>query len=137
MTAVDDCAGSTPLPSARSAQRPLERGGREVLDRQREDVAVGAEALEGPGQVGLNGDADRATGRDDAEQDAGAVGALGAAGEEHVEAELGDGLELALGGRVVDRDVGIVEEPDVELIRPGREPSRGQRVSLRRTHVLC
>ena len=32
---------------------------------------------------------------------------LGAAGEEHVEAWLGDVLKLAFGGRVVDRDVRI------------------------------
>jgi hypothetical protein len=94
------------------ARYALERGGRELLERQREDVAVGAEALEGPGQVGLRRARRGAAGRDDAEQDAGAVGALGAAGEEHVEAELGDVLELALGGRVVDGDVGVVDEAE-------------------------
>jgi len=56
------------LSRTRSTQCPIERGGREVLDRQREDVAVGAEALECPGQGGLDWDADRATGGDDAEQ---------------------------------------------------------------------
>ena len=53
-----------------------------------------------------------ATSGDDAEQNAGPVRALGAAGEEHVEAELGDVLEQALGGRVVDRDARGVDEAE-------------------------
>lgn len=97
---VRACASSAPSACA------LERGGRELLDGEREDVAVGAEALEGPGEVRLDRHADGAAGGDDAEQDARAVGALGAAGEQHVEAELGEVLELALGRRVVDRYVG-------------------------------
>ena len=63
----------------------LEGRGRHVLEFETEDVAVGAEALKGPGQEGLDGYADRATGRNDAKQDTGAVGPLGAAGEEHIE----------------------------------------------------
>ena len=64
-----------------SAEGALERGGRELIDRQAVDVTVSAEALEGPGQVGLHWHADRATRGDDAEQDARTVRALGAAGE--------------------------------------------------------
>lgn len=63
------------MPGRRACRRPvqsraLERGGRELLDRQRDDVVVGPEALEGPRQVGLDWDADGAAGRDDAEQHA-------------------------------------------------------------------
>ncbi|MGH3146826.1 MAG: hypothetical protein ACRDTR_13605 [Rubrobacter sp.] len=61
---------------------------------------MGAEAFEGPGEISLDGDTDGSTGSDDAEQDTGAVSALGAAGEEHVETELGKVLKLALRGRV-------------------------------------
>ena len=61
--------------------------------------------------------------------------ALGAAGEKHVEAELGDGLELALRGRVINGDVGVVEKAEqrgaVTLVVPdgggqrlGRQESR-------------
>ncbi len=78
-------------------------------------------------EVGLHGDADGAAGRDDAEQHARPVRALGAAGEEHVEAQLGDVLELALGGRVVDGDVGVVDEAEegvaVALVVADRRPS--------------
>lgn len=42
-----------------------------------EDVTVSAETLEGPGEVGLHGHPDGAAGRDDAQQHAGAVRALG------------------------------------------------------------
>ena len=45
---------------------------------------MGAEALEGPGQVGLDGNADRPARGDEAEEDAGSVRALGAAREEDV-----------------------------------------------------
>ena len=76
---------------------------------------MSAEALEGPGEAGLHGHADGAAGRDDAQQNAGAVGALGAAGEEHIEAQLGDVLKLALGGGVVDGDVGVVDEAEEGL----------------------
>lgn len=64
-----------------SGERGLEGGRGHLLDGQAEYVAVGAEALEGPGLVRLDGDADGATGRDDTEQDASAVRARGAAGE--------------------------------------------------------
>ena len=74
-----------------SALGALERGGRHVLEREAEQVTMGAEPVEDPGEVGLDGDPDGGASGDDAEQDAGAMGALGAAGEEHVEAELGDG----------------------------------------------
>lgn len=40
------------------------------------------------------------------------MGAFGAACEEHVHAELNHVLELALGGRVVDGDLGIVDEAE-------------------------
>ena len=63
---------------------------------------------------------------------------VGAAGEQHVEAELGDVLELALGGGVVDRDVGVIDEAEqrvaVELVVAdgdgeglGRQERRGDR----------
>lgn len=60
----------------------------------------------------MYGDALGAAAGDDAEQDALAVSALGAAGEEHVETELRDVLKLALGRRVVDRDLGVVDEAE-------------------------
>jgi DNA replication protein DnaC len=85
-------------------------GGRDLLEVEPEVLSMRAESVEGPGEVGLHGDAERATRRDDAEEDARAMRALGAAGEEHVEPELREGLELALRGRVVDRDRGVVDE---------------------------
>ena len=68
-------------------------------------------------RVGLRRHADGTARRDDAEQDAGAVRALGAAGEEHVEAQLGDVLKLALGGRVVDGHFCVVDEAEERLPR--------------------
>src|ERR1041384_8848930 len=59
----------------------LECGGGERLEREVEDVAVGAEAFEGPGEVGLRWDAQGTAGSDDAEQDAGSMRAFGAAGK--------------------------------------------------------
>ena len=59
---------------------------------------MGTETLEGPREIGLRWNPLCAAGSDDAEQDAGAVCSLGATGEEHVESELSDVLELALGG---------------------------------------
>jgi hypothetical protein len=47
----------------------------------------------------LRRDSQSAAGGDDTEQDAGAVSAFDAAGEEHVESKLRDVLELALSGR--------------------------------------
>src|SRR5690606_26118589 len=96
----------------RSTERLLECGRRHLFEPEAEDVAMRAETIEGPGEVRLRGDAESAAGRDDPEEDARAMRALGAAGEEHVEAELGDVLELVLGGGVVDRDVGIVDEAE-------------------------
>ncbi|GAB4111707.1 MAG: hypothetical protein OHK0013_47830 [Sandaracinaceae bacterium] len=55
-------------------------------------LAMRAEAVEGPSKVGVRGHADRATRRNDAEQDARSVRALGAAGEERLEPELREGL---------------------------------------------
>lgn len=82
-------------PAGGSGEHQLEGGGRHGLEREVEDVAVGAVALAGPSEGGLHGHADGATGGDAAKQDAGSVGPLGSAGEEPVEAQLGDGLELA------------------------------------------
>jgi Tetratricopeptide repeat len=96
----------------RSTEDLLEGGGRDVFERESEDVAMGPETVEGPGEIGLDGHGESTAGRDDAEKDAGAVCALGASGEEHVESELGDVLELALGGRVVDGNVGVVDESE-------------------------
>jgi hypothetical protein len=93
---------ATAARASTSGQGLLERRGRDVLEREIEDGAVGAEAFEGPREVRLDRNALGAAGCDDAEEDAGAVRALGAAGEEDVEAELRDVLELALGRRVVD-----------------------------------
>ena len=76
---------------------------------------MGAEPLEGPGQVGLRRDAQGTAGSDDPEQNAGTVSAFSAAGEEHVESELGDILEVALGGRVVDGDERIIDEAEERL----------------------
>ena len=80
----------------------LERRRSQFFEREVEDIAVRSEALEGPSEVGLGGDAQCTAGGDDAEEDAGTMRSFGAAGEEHVESELGDVLELALGGRVID-----------------------------------
>ena len=76
---------------------------------------MSAEALEGPGEVGLHRHAHGAAPREDAEQYACAVGALCAASEEHVEPQLGDVLKLALSGGVVDGDVGVVDEAEERL----------------------
>ncbi len=59
-----------------SGEGRFEGGGRHLVEAEPEDLTMGAVALEGPGEVGLHGDADRATGCDDAEEDAGAVRAL-------------------------------------------------------------
>ncbi len=88
----------------------LERCGGQLFEREIEDVAVRAESFEGPGEVSLGRDAERAAGGDDAEEHTSAMRPFGAAGEEHVETELGDVLELALGRRVVYWDEGIVDE---------------------------
>ena len=71
-----------------------------------------AESVERPREVGLDRDADCAACRDDAEEDAGAMGALCAAGKEHVEAEPGDVLKLALGRVVVDGHLGVADEAE-------------------------
>ncbi len=52
------------------------------------------------------------TSGDDSEQDGSSVGAFRAASEEHVEPELREVLELALGGRVVDRHLRVVDESE-------------------------
>lgn len=86
-----------------------------------------AEAREGPGQVGLHGDDDRAAGGDNAQEHAGAVRALAAAGEEDVEAQLGDVLKLALGR------LGPVRTLLGGAARAGREPrTRARRGSAPR-----
>jgi len=73
---------------------------------------MGAKAFESPSEISLGGHTQCTAGGDDSEQDAGAVSAFGAAGEEHVKAELSDVLELALGGRVVDGHERIVDEAE-------------------------
>ena len=62
-----------------SAEGFFESGGSHLTERESEEVAVSAETLEGPGEVCLHGNTDGAAGRDDAEQHAGAMCALGAA----------------------------------------------------------
>lgn len=62
--------------------------------------AMSPEALECPCEVSLGWDSDRATSRDDAEQDRGSVCSLSAASEEHVESGLGDVLKLSLRWRL-------------------------------------
>lgn len=74
-----------------------------------------AETLECPREVGLGGDAKRATGGNDAEQNACTVSAFGAAGKEHVEPEFGDILKVTLSWRVIDRDQRIVDEAEERL----------------------
>jgi hypothetical protein len=60
------------------ACQPLEGRGRHLLEREVEDVTVSAEALEGPGEVGLYWvRSDSVAGRHDAQQHAPAVRALG------------------------------------------------------------
>lgn len=58
----------------RSGGDLLEGGRSQLVDFEGEGIAMGAESLESPGEIGLDGYADRAVGRDDAEQDAGATG---------------------------------------------------------------
>ncbi len=53
--------------NAGSAEGGFEGRGRELLGGEAEQRSVRAEALEGPGQVGLAGDADGAAGGDDVE----------------------------------------------------------------------
>ena len=69
-------------------ERLLERFGCHLFEPEVEDVAMRAEAVEGPREIGLGRDADGAAGGDDAEQHTGALRAFGAAGDEQVEAEL-------------------------------------------------
>lgn len=78
-------------------ERLLKRGRSHLVEFETVQVAMSAEALEGPRQVSLGGDSDGATSRDDAEQDGGTVCPLSAPSKEHVEPELGDVLELPLG----------------------------------------
>ena len=111
-SATPGCPAGEDVVISRLAEVCLEGGRGERFEREVENVAVGAEALEGPSEVRLRGDAQCAAGGDDAEQDAGTVSALGAAGEEHVESQLGHVLELALGGRVVDGDERVVDEAE-------------------------
>lgn len=73
---------------------------------------MGSQAIEDPGEIGLDRHPDRPARRNDPQEDAGSVGPLGASSEEHVEAELGDLLELAFGGSVVDRELRIVDEAE-------------------------
>ena len=105
---------------------------------------MGAESVECPGEIGLDGNAACAACGDDAEKNARAVCALGAAGEENVEPELGDVLELALGGGVVDRDVGVINEAkervavsNVALLREIPVSGRGSAVSVFAARVLA
>jgi hypothetical protein len=93
-------------------ERFLEGGGRVLFEGKPEHITVGTEPLQSPGEPGLSWDAQRAASGDDPEQNAGAVSTFGAAGEEHVEVELGDVLELALGGRVVERYERVVDESE-------------------------
>ena len=95
-----------------SAPRLLEDRGGHLFERQREEIAVCPETLEGPREVRLGGDTLSTAGVDDAEEHACAVRAFGAAGEEHVETQLRDVLEFALGGRVVNGDHGVVDEAE-------------------------
>ena len=91
-------------------ERAFERGGREFGDGEVEGVAMSSEPLERPREVLLHWYADGAARGDDAEEHARAMRALAAAGEEHVQTQLRDVLELALGRRVIDGHVGIVDE---------------------------
>ena len=54
-------------------ERLLKRGRSHLVEFETVQVAMSAEALEGPRQVSLGGDSDGATSRDDAEQDGGSV----------------------------------------------------------------
>lgn len=68
-------------------------------------------ALEHPGQVPEDVDVALLGGTDDAEQRRPAVPALGAADEQRGVPQLGVPLELALGRVVVQRQLGVVDEP--------------------------
>ena len=87
------------------------------MELEAEDVAMGAQALEGPREVGDDWDAECAASCDDAQQHARAVSAFGAACKQHIEAQLSDVLKLALGGRVVDGNHGIFDEVRVSAHR--------------------
>ena len=84
------------------------------------------ESVERPREVLLRGDTDCPAGGDDAEEDARTMCSLAAPRDEHVEAQLGHALELALGLRVVYGHVGVVDEgnrpPPVETSAGGRLP---------------
>jgi hypothetical protein len=90
-------------------RRMTARSGRSRAAQVR-TIAMRAQDLEGPREVSLHGHADRAARRDDTEQHARSMGTLGTASEEHVEPELREVLELALGGRVVDGHLRVVDE---------------------------
>ena len=75
-------------------------------------LAMRSKTLKSPREVGLDKDLDSAAGGDDSEQDGRSVRAFGAAREEHVEPQLREVLELALGGRVVDWDLRVVDESE-------------------------
>ena len=83
----------TNVTDTRSARQGLlVRGGRELRYGEGELGAVCPEPLERPGGVGLNVEAEAPARGGDAEQNGGAVGALGATGEQAVQPELRDGL---------------------------------------------
>src|SRR5438876_999681 len=108
MTACSSRATEAARPSA---ARGLECSRRDLLEREAEVIAVRAESLERPGEVRLDRHADRAAGRDDAEDHTRSMCTFGAPGEEHVESELREVLKLALGRRVVDWHSRVVDEP--------------------------
>jgi hypothetical protein len=51
-----------------SSERFLERSGRDRFERELEDVTMGSESFESPGEVSLGWDTLGAASRDDAEQ---------------------------------------------------------------------
>lgn len=71
------------------------------------------------------------------------MSALSATGEEHVESELGDILEVALGGRVVDGDERLIEEAEervaviLVVVSAAASGSDGRSVGLTASNQLA
>lgn len=93
---------------------------------------MGAQAGEGPGEVGLRVDTDGTAGGVDAQESGHPVGAFGAPREEPVVPELREALELSLGRRVVDGDLGVTDKAKESLPVVPVVPDRLREVVVRR-----
>ena len=71
---------------------------------------MGPEAAQGPYQIGVGVDAEVSAGCHDSKECGHSMCTLGAPSEETIMPKLGDVLVFALGGRVIDRDLGMIDE---------------------------